>query len=74
MTKDLHPLRIYRSRKGLSTRQLGAILGVAGATVSRWETGARVPNDTEAVKIHEKLGIPVRKIRPDAVELLRGVA
>jgi transcriptional regulator with XRE-family HTH domain len=74
MEKVLHPIRAYRERKKLSTRDLGEILGVAGATVSRWETGARVPNDRECLKIHEKIGIPVRKLRPDLAALLRGAA
>lgn len=77
MKKDLQPLealRVYRERKKLSTRQLGAILDVAGATVSRWETGARKPDESECLKIHRKLGIPVRKLRPDLADLLRGAA
>lgn len=47
-TKKTHPLARYREKQTppLTVTEMAARLGVSKATVSRWETGARVPSST----------------------------
>jgi transcriptional regulator with XRE-family HTH domain len=45
---------------GTTTTQLGAMVGVSHATVSRWATGDRVPGLEHAVRLREITRIPER--------------
>ena len=38
-------LTLHRTHRGLSLRDLGAILNVDPATLSRWESGIRLPRE-----------------------------
>lgn len=44
-------LKDTRHRRGLSQDQLGVILGVSGAALSRWELGNRIPRATHLKNI-----------------------
>jgi len=50
-----------RRRKRLPS-QLAADLGISHATVSRWLSGADVPNTTSCQKLAEYSGVPIEKI------------
>lgn len=77
------PIRLYiaewRETRGLSQEQLGGRLGtkgVSGVTISRWETGTRLPDLRAQAAIAEALGIDVFDLRrhpdtPSADALLR---
>lgn len=47
--------REIRERRGLSQEDLAEVLGVTGAAVSRWETGARQPAGQHLVDYCELL-------------------
>jgi len=56
--RELPPLddrRRAREEAGLSTAQFGEILGVAAATVSRWESGARYPRPRNLIRYVQAL-------------------
>ena len=67
-----HPLTRYRTRHDLSQSALAKKLGVAEATVSRWETRSRYPRGAELRRIVKLTGISVsellgfKKEKPDA--------
>jgi transcriptional regulator with XRE-family HTH domain len=45
-------LKTYRHLKGMSQKKLGKMLGVDGATVSRWEQGESQPYERTLDKIY----------------------
>ncbi len=51
--------RIYelRIQKGLSQKELGAILGVSNKAVSKWETGTAIPKTETLIKLAEFFGV-----------------
>lgn len=51
--------RIYelRKAKGLSQKELGALIGVSNKAVSKWETGAAAPKTETIIKLAAVLGI-----------------
>lgn len=68
-----NPLRAWRERQvpPLNSRQLANLLDVSTATMSRWETGKRLPDGDQLLLILEKTGITAAEMRPDLVRLLR---
>ncbi len=62
-------LRQAREELGLTTRQLGAELGVVSMTISRWERGQRDPSYPDLVRWGRALGVEIdivaRDPRPD---------
>jgi transcriptional regulator with XRE-family HTH domain len=44
-------MRRLRLELGLSQREVGAIVGVAGETISAWERGDRMGNSRESSKL-----------------------
>jgi transcriptional regulator with XRE-family HTH domain len=52
---------VMRRRKCLPS-QLAADLGISQATVSRWLTGADIPNPRSCHRLAEYSGVPVEKI------------
>lgn len=62
-------VRIYelRKAKGLSQKELGALVGVSNKAVSKWETGAAIPKTQLLLKLADIFGI-------SAQELLTGIA
>jgi transcriptional regulator with XRE-family HTH domain len=52
-------LRRARTAAGLSTDRLGVLVGVSGATVSRWESGQHAPSPPHLVALAEALDLPI---------------
>lgn len=55
-------LKRLRKVKGITQEQLAEILGVSGRTVSRWETGANLPDLSILVEISEYYGVESKEI------------
>lgn len=73
---SLHPLRAYRERQDppLTQEQLAGQLGVSKASVSRWETGERKPEQELVPVISRKTGIPPEELRPDLAFMFAAAA
>lgn len=56
--------RIYelRVQKGLSQKELGAILGVSNKAVSKWETGTAIPKTETLIKLAEVFEISTEEL------------
>lgn len=56
--------RIYelRKKKGLSQKELGALVGVSNKAVSKWETGAAAPKTETIIKLASALDITVEEL------------
>lgn len=69
--ESIHPLKSYRESQSppLSQEQMAALLGVSKASVSRWETGERKPEQALVPRISAKTGIHPAKLRPDLAGL-----
>lgn len=68
-----HPLTVFRERQDPPLRQseLAKRLRVSRATVSRWESGKRQPEEEQLQVIHEKTGIAPSEIRPRLARLMQ---
>lgn len=66
-----HPITAFRESHGLTQTQLAEKLGVKGATVTRWENGNRRIDDDLVGTVADFTNIPVCKLRPDLVPLLK---
>lgn len=55
---------LKQRRKALkhNQSQAGKVMGVAGTTVSRWETGTSIPEDDQVDALVEYLGLPEAKV------------
>ncbi|NIP25105.1 MAG: helix-turn-helix domain-containing protein [Phycisphaerae bacterium] len=62
-------LRILRQRKGLTVRQLGAMLGVSGPYVVQMEQGYKVPNAAMIIKIARLFKVSTDQLMLDELEL-----
>lgn len=56
-----------RQTPPLSLAGFGKLIGVDRATVFRWETGTRKPDEKNLPKIMEVTGLPAHVLRPDLV-------
>ena len=63
--------RIYelRIQKGLSQKELGAILGVSNKAVSKWETGTAIPKTETLIKLAEVFEISTEELLNMALPL-----
>ena len=63
--------RIYelRTQKGLSQKELGAILGVSNKAVSKWETGTAIPKTETLIKLAEVFEISTEELLNMALPL-----
>ncbi len=50
-----------RKEKGLTQDALGAMLGISGKAVSKWERGLSQPDETHMVRLIDLLGLPVEQ-------------
>lgn len=68
-----HPLKAFRQRQTppLTQTALAELLGVSRASVSRWESGLRLPEEDLLPTIAEKTGIDPGELRPDLVRALQ---
>ena len=48
-----------RKERGLTQAELGAMLGISGKAVSKWERGLSKPCDEHLGKLIDLLGLPV---------------
>ena len=48
-----------RKERGLTQSELGAMLGISGKAVSKWERGLSKPCDEHLEKLIDLLGLPV---------------
>lgn len=55
-------LKHLRKEKGITQEQLAEALGVSGRTVSRWETGANMPDLSILIMLAEYYGVEIREI------------
>jgi transcriptional regulator with XRE-family HTH domain len=70
--EQIHPLKAFRENQHppLTQEELGAMLGVSKAAVSRWESGARKVELELLPRIVSKTGIAARVLRPDLADVL----
>ena len=63
--------RIYelRTQKGLSQKELGAILGVSNKAVSKWETGTAIPKTETLIKLAEVFEVSTEELLNMALPL-----
>lgn len=52
-------LRELRLEAGLSTRQVGAGIGVAHSTIIRWEQGSRVPDALDLISLAKFFNVSI---------------
>jgi len=57
MARPLPELRDYRTKHGLTCRDMGERLGVSDATISRWENGERSPDRQYIPVLAELTGV-----------------
>jgi transcriptional regulator with XRE-family HTH domain len=69
MEKFGEKLRILRTRRGLTTRELGELLGVNQSHVTRMEQGKRIPNVAMVIKIAAIFGVTVDQLVQDELGL-----
>lgn len=55
-------LKALRKEQGLTQEQLGEFLGVAGRTVSRWETGSNLPDLGLLVTLADFYHVDIREL------------
>lgn len=55
-------LRLLRKERALTQEQFGEIFGVAGRTVSRWETGSNMPDISILIQIADFYKIDIKEI------------
>lgn len=69
-------IKLARAKSGLTSRDFGALVGVAGNAVSNWENMQNLPTEDNLVAISKAVGVPVQLLmngsylaeRPDAVQ------
>lgn len=68
-TNDMNIIRKFRKQRGLTQEQLGEMVGVKKALVSKWEHGLK-PAPLCAVRLHDATSgeLPKWEIRPDLWE------
>lgn len=67
---EVHPLRKFRAKRKLTMADFAEIMGVTSATISRWETGERVPESKYWAKLKQVTGgkITADHFTPQAAE------
>ena len=55
-------IKVYRKEKNLTQGQLAELIGVSTQAVSKWETGAGMPDISQIVPLANVLGISTDKI------------
>ena len=59
MDKICDLISTKRKERGLTQSELGAMLGISGKAVSKWERGLSKPCDEHLSKLVDLLGLPV---------------
>lgn len=55
-----------RKEKGLTQDALGAMLGISGKAVSKWERGLAQPDGAHMARLIDLLGLPVQQTADEA--------
>lgn len=55
-------IRKTRAERGLTTRELGKMIGVSGSAVSQWENGDTTPTTENCVNLSKALNLPIRQL------------
>jgi transcriptional regulator with XRE-family HTH domain len=58
-------LRSIRRARGVTQRRIAEVMGLAGASVSLWETGSHRPSAPNMLKLCRLLGVKPKDIWPD---------
>lgn len=58
MSNFAERLKELREEKGLFQSQLSSELKISQSSITRWETGKRVPDINEAIKIAKYFDVP----------------
>jgi transcriptional regulator with XRE-family HTH domain len=61
-------IRYKRRLRGLTQRELGEIIGVTGAAVSRWEQGVAQPKVGSLHGVAKALRCPVRELLAESAQ------
>ena len=61
-----HTIRRLRESRGLTQRELGALIGVSDKAVSTWEKGEKTPRRAPLQKMAALFGVPVGALLEDA--------
>jgi len=69
MEKFGKKLRILRTQRGLTTRELGELLDVSYSYVASMERGKKIPNIAMAIKIADIFGVTVDTLVRDELTL-----
>lgn len=62
-------LRTLRMQRGMTTRELGELLGVSHPFVTRMEQGKKTPNVAMVIKVAAIFGVSVDQLVLDTLEL-----
>ena len=63
-TIDANKIKEYRLRKGMSQRELGAILGVSDQAISKWEKGQSQPSAMHLIDMTRIFGVDAEDFLP----------
>ncbi|MFN8492223.1 MAG: helix-turn-helix transcriptional regulator [Caldilineaceae bacterium] len=69
MEKFGEKLRTLRTRRGLTTREFGELLGVSHTFIIKLEQGKKTPNVAMVIKIAAIFGVSVDQLVLDELEL-----
>lgn len=69
-----HPIKVARTKLGLSLDELAGLVGVTKPTVWRWEAGKRKVDEELLPKVCKVLGLAPEIVRPDLAALFAGEA
>jgi transcriptional regulator with XRE-family HTH domain len=70
---EQHRIAVERCARGMSRRQLAALLGVSHVTVWRWETQGILPELEMVGKLSKLFGVPALELVPELAALLEPV-
>ena len=57
-------IKFYREKKGLTQEQLGSLINVKGATITRYEKNDRQPKIEQLTKIATALDVKINELLP----------
>lgn len=60
--KDLNRIKEFRKKQKMSQSDISKMLGIKQNTFSQWETGKRMPNALQALKLAEILETTVEDL------------
>lgn len=69
MEKFGEKLRVLRTQRGLTTRELGVLLDVSYSYIASMERGKKLPNIAMAIKIADIFGVTVDVLVRDEIRL-----